>query len=111
MARTIDKPRGCPGLAKKAVEASAARLAARAAASASTAEGAGGEEADDSVRRTSPRRDKQQKSIPSSMSSRKRAETPSQLVAESQSLLSPPEQPNLQQVTKRGNSGDNMFFK
>ena len=97
MARTIDNPRGRPGLAKKAVEASAARLAARAAASASTAEGAGGEEAD-SVRRTSPRRDKRHKSIPSSTLSRKRAETPSQLVAESQSLLSPPEQPNSQRV-------------
>jgi len=84
MARTITaKSRQTIGLGKKAAEASAARLAARAADS---------DEVSATPLRTSPRRDKRAKSVTqaSVASSRgKTADTPSQLVAESQSLLSP----------------------
>ena len=85
MARTITaKSRQTIGLGKKAAEASAARLAAREADS--------DEEVSATPLRTSPRRDKRAKSVTqaSVASSRgKTADTPSQLVAESQSLLSP----------------------
>ena len=84
MGRTITtKSRQTIGLGKKAAEASAARLAARAADS---------DEVSATPLRTSPRRDKRAKSVTqaSVASSRgKTADTPSQLVAESQSLLSP----------------------
>jgi len=84
MARTITaKSRQTIGLGKKAAEASAARLAAREADS---------DEVSATPLRTSPRRDKRAKSVTqaSVASSRgKTADTPSQLVAESQSLLSP----------------------
>ena len=78
------------GLGEKAAEASAARLAARAAVSDEV--GVAAEHA--TPIRTSPRRDKTAKSVtqPSVTSSRgrkKKHDTPSQLVAESQSLLSP----------------------
>jgi len=78
-----------PGLAKRAVEASAARLAARAAVS---------DEVDVAAEhfttpiRTSPRRAKSvtQPSVASSRRGKKKTDdTPSQLLAESQSLLSP----------------------
>lgn len=84
MARTIDNTsqHHRPGLAKKAAEASAARLAARAVSDAIPI-------------RTSPHRDKRAKSVtqPSVASSQRKKKkndvTPSQLVVESQSLLSP----------------------
>lgn len=80
------------GLGKKATEAGAARLAARAAVSDEV--GVAAEHATTPIR-TSPRRDKRAKSDtqPSVASSRrgkkKKDDTPSQLLAESQSLLSP----------------------
>jgi hypothetical protein len=86
MGRTATTNKKCIGLGKKATEASAARLAARVAVS---------DEVGATPLRTSPRRDKTAKSVtqlPSVASSRgkkKMADTPSQLVAESQSLLSP----------------------
>ena len=80
------------GLGKRAAEASAARLAARAAVSDEVVAAAH----DATPNRTSPRRDKTTKSstqlsVPSSRGKKKKADTPSQLVAESQSLLSPPD--------------------
>ena len=84
-----DRSKQRPGLAKRAGEVSAARLAARAAVS---------DEAGDAAEhlttptRTSPRRTKSvtQPSVASSRRGKKKTDdTPSQLLAESQSLLSP----------------------
>ena len=74
------------GLGKKAAEASAARLAARVAVS---------DKVGATPIQTSPRRDNtaksvtQQPSVASSQGKKKKADTSLQLVAESQSLLSP----------------------
>ena len=100
MARTIDKtPKQRPGLAKKAAEASAARLAARVADSEA-------EVVATPLTRTSPRRDKRAKnphtqpSVASKTTTR--ANTPSQLVAESQSLLSPVQEDDEEPSTTLG---------
>ena len=90
MPRTDNTNKQRQGLAKKALDASAARLAARTAVS---------DEVVATPLRTSPRRDKRAKSVtqPSVTSSRGKKKTsvntPSQLVAESQSLLSPEASP------------------
>lgn len=90
------------GLGKKAAEASAAKLAARAAGSDAAA---GSDEVEVVAAEpdatpiriwTSPRRKTKsvtvtQRSVASSRGKKKTADTPSQLVAESQSLLSPPD--------------------
>ena len=102
MVRTItnntNQPR--PGLAKKAAEA--ARLS-RAAASEAGVVGTV-----PPILRTSPRRDKRQKSpqvrVPSSSHGKKKssADTPSQLVAQSQSLLSPLQEDDEETSTAQG---------
>ena len=84
------------GLGKRAAEASAARPAARAAVSDEVVAAAHDATPNRTPNRTSPRRDKTTKSatqlsVPSSRGKKKKADTPSQLVAESQSLLSPPD--------------------
>ena len=85
-----DRSKQRPGLAKRAVEASAARLAARRAAVSDEA-GDAAEHVTTPIR-TSPRRTKSvtQPSVASSRRGKKKTDdTPSQLLAESQSLLSP----------------------
>jgi hypothetical protein len=99
MARSPGKvPRNRPGLACKAVELSAARLAARAAANERVVTPSGC--------RTSPRRASPKSNLAGATGTGLLTDNSSQLIAESQSLLSPGNSPT---PAKRGNKGNSKM--